>query len=150
MVHNMFSTMTNTEMPPNYSWKGKTIQQIMSTIQKNKNSTIITKTNLDKAQPLKIYRKEIASTAITSVQRTAISIDEINRPGGCIISKSSTTITKDKGLDNIILDTKEPNLYVNNKTEHPGQCLSFTTNGLCQSQEANLSLIHISEPTRPY
>jgi hypothetical protein len=125
--------MTNTEMPPNYSCKGKTINQIMSSIQKNKNSTIITKTNLDKPQPLKIYRREIASTDITSVQRTSISIDELNRPNGSIISKSTIT----KGLDNIILDTKEPNLYVNNKTEHPGQCLSFTTNGICQSQEAN-------------
>ena len=134
MSHNMFSTITNTEFPPNYSWKGKTITQIMSSIQKNKNSTIITKDNLDKAQPLKIYRKEIASTKIGSVQRTGISIDEINSPNGCIISKA---ITKGKGLDKIILDTKEPNLYVNNKTEHPGQCLSFTTNGLCQSQEAN-------------
>jgi hypothetical protein len=133
MSHNLF---TNSEMPPNYSWKGKTITQLMSSIQKNKNNTILTKINLDKSQPLKIYRKEIASTPINSVQRTGISIDDINSPNGSIITKSITT-SKTNGLDNIILDTKEPNLNVNNKTEHPGQCLSFTSNGICQSQEAN-------------
>ena len=135
MSQTLFSKITNTELPPNYSWKGKTITQIMSSIQKNKNTSIISKINLDKAQPLKIYRKEIASTANTSIQRSAISIDEINRPNGCIISKSSTSINN--SLDKLILDTKLPNLFVNNKTEHPGQCLSFTTNGICQSQEAN-------------
>ena len=84
MSHNLF---TNSEMPPNYSWKGKTITQLMSSIQKNKNNTILTKINLDKSQPLKIYRKEIASTPIHSVQRTGISIDEFNSPNGSIITK---------------------------------------------------------------
>ena len=128
----MFSTITNSEMSPNYSWKGKTITQLMSSIQKNKNNTILTKMNLDKPQPLKIYRKEIASITNSTVQRTGISIDELNRPNGSIIISKSIT-SKNKGLDNIILDTKEPN----NKTENPGQCLSFTSNGICQSQEAN-------------
>ena len=48
MSHNLF---TNSEMSPNYSWKGKTITQLMSSIQKNKNNTILTKINLDKSQP---------------------------------------------------------------------------------------------------
>ena len=63
---------------PYFSWKGKTFNQITSNIQKNQNSTILTKYNLYLAPPLKIYRKEIVSTPITTCSRRNISIDEIN------------------------------------------------------------------------
>lgn len=78
------------------SWKDQSFTQITSAIQKNKNTNTSTH-NLFLANPLKIYRREIASAPKCAVAgagagaafgnpRVAISIDEINRPGGAIIN----------------------------------------------------------------
>ena len=79
------------------SWKGRTINQITSSIQKNGTKTATsTRDVIFRAMPLKLYRREIATNipAITSQNtchnsRVSISIDELNYPGGSILSKSA-------------------------------------------------------------
>lgn len=112
---------------PYFSWKGKTFNQITSNIQKNQNSTILTKYNLYLAPPLKIYRKEIVSTPITTCSRRNISIDEINMPNGYILS----TI-KQNGM----LETIDFNL-TSNSTDRPGLCNALSSNGVCLSPAKN-------------
>ena len=109
-----------------FSWKGKTLQQITSIIQKNKNSNSAVNLFM-KPPPLKIYRREIASTPTTSCNETScVSIDEINRPGGAILASNQN------GLVNI---TENKSIKPNNKTEIPGakaQCLPKTDGATIQ------------------
>ena len=109
-------------------WKGKTFNQLTTNIQKNKNDTIISKYNLKLAQPLKIYRKEIVSATITSCSSNSISIDEINRPNGYILS----TALKQSGM----LETIDFNLTTNS-TERPGTCSALSSNSVCLSPAQN-------------
>ena len=116
-----------------FPWKGKTFNQITAAIQKNQNSVVLTKYNLHQARPVKHYRKEIASTPLIypKYQRSAISIDQLNRPNGYIIT-SQTLDSKRNGLVNTI-DFN----YENNKTQHPGTCSSFSTENVCLTQDYN-------------
>jgi len=116
----------------NISWKGKTFNQITTSIQKNK-ALIGVKggsENLFKSRPLKVYRREIAS--ITNNQhcnvRTSVSIDELNRPNGYLVY--STNVNNDKGLVNV-LDIQLPNSNYELSTP------SCNTNGACFNQQAN-------------
>ena len=132
-----FSSKIGTHMPMTVSWKSKSLYQIVSGIQKNTSAMDVSANNRFLPQPLKLYRKEIASRPFTNptVPRTGVSIDEINRPGVAITIHSYKTnvIT---GLDKIVLDAQDSGA-TSNSTEHPGKCVSFTTNGLCLSQETN-------------
>jgi hypothetical protein len=131
---NNSSSLLNKNMKKNVLWKGKTFNQIASSIQMNKNSMVLTNMNLKKPMPLKIYRKEIASVSLTQpkYQRTGISIDEYNRPNGSIISHSSTNLYG----NNFTLDAKDAN-YVNNTTYHPGICTALSSGGVCLTPEQN-------------
>jgi len=136
-----YSATVGTEMPISYPWKGKSLNQIVSAIQMNKSylndPSLNVHVNMFHAQPLKIYRKEIASTPMKTplLPRTGVSIDELNRPGGTImIQKYKTALPT--GLDRIVLDPFEAGA-TNNSTEHPGTCASFTSNGMCLAQETN-------------
>lgn len=111
------SARLNMNERPMVSWKGKTFQQITSSIKKNvQSSKYVNMANniIFKATPLKIYRREIASIrdASNCNVRTSVRIDEINRPNGSII----TTVTG-KGLVNT-LDIG----LTSNTTERPGLC----------------------------
>jgi len=74
------------------SWKGKTLEQVVSSIQKNEG----TQSNLQihqlmRAQPLKLYRREIASNPSNSCNvRTSTKIENINMPGSTIVSETYT------------------------------------------------------------
>jgi hypothetical protein len=80
------------------SWKGRTINQITSSIQKNGTKTNTSTSDvIFRAMPLKIYRREIATNIPTITtqntchnSRVSTSIDELNYPGGSILSKSAT------------------------------------------------------------
>ena len=76
------------------SWKGKTLTQITSHIQKNnRNNTIISRQNLFHPQPLKIYRRELATGANKSAvcnSRNSASIESMNMPNGYSITTNST------------------------------------------------------------
>jgi hypothetical protein len=117
-------------MIPYVSWKGKTLTQITSGIKMNKNTGT---PSPFRAQPLKIYRKEIASTPLDHpfVQRSRISIDEMNSPNGYIISQSKTDAN---GLD-FTLDAKEANITDN--STYNGSCEALSTHGLCLTVENN-------------
>ena len=99
------------------SWKGKTFSQITSEIRKNVIKPTTTRSNVPnltkhlimKPQPLKIYRKEIASTVSNSCNSRNIFSFEI--PGGNIVN-SKITNGNTKGLLDITLP--------NNRGEYPG------------------------------
>jgi|LakMenEpi03Aug12_release.lakeMendotaPanAssembly.Ray.scaffolds.fasta_scaffold168617_2 hypothetical protein len=89
-------------------WKGLTFQQISAGIKFNKPTA---NKNFFTANPLKIYRKEIASSSLTNCsQRTSTKIDDFDRPGGVI----TTSISNRTGLAN----TMDIN-YENNVCQHP-------------------------------
>ena len=136
-----YSATVGTEMPIYYPWKGRSLNQIVSAIQRNKSYTndpsLNVSVNMFHAQPLKMYRREIASTPMKtpSLPRTGVSIDELNRPGGTIMIQKYTTSVP-TGLDRIVLDPFEAGA-TSNSTDHPGTCKSFTSNGICLAQETN-------------
>ena len=106
---------------PIIAWKGKTFNQITSSIKKNPGTNNTTSThNLFLPPPLKIYRREIANTRNVSScsRRASLKIDEFDRPGGSIIN--SAFPAKANGLVNTI-DNNLPN----NTCEEPGTCLAF-------------------------
>ena len=109
------------EYVPIIAWKGRTFNQITSSIKKNPGLTN-TKSNhnLFLPNPLKINRREIANTKLASScsRRASIKIDEFNRPGGSIIN--SAFKSNANGLVNTI-----DNLLPNNTCEDPGTCMAF-------------------------
>jgi len=113
---------------PVFQWKGKTFTQITSNIQKNTNSSIISKYNLRLAQPLKIFRKEIASTSLNTCNPRHVSIDELNMPNGYLISHAINPI----GLK----ETLDINL-TSNTTQIPGTCSGFSSNSVCLTPAQN-------------
>lgn len=98
----------------NISWKGQTINQITSSIQKNQLSTgSVVKWNIFRALPLKLHRRELSTNIPSDVagncphSRHSNSIDELNRPGGFVITSSSST---KNGLVNILESPAPSNL----------------------------------------
>lgn len=72
------------------SWKGKTLDQVVPRVQKNKNNQFNMQVQqFMQAQPLKLYRKEIASKPSEVCNtRTSIKIDSLNMPGSTHVSES--------------------------------------------------------------
>jgi hypothetical protein len=96
-----------------YSWKDKTFSQVTSSIKKNI-GTIPQKynniTNYFLANPLKIYRREIATSQISCNSRTSVKIDELNRPNGYLVYNSDNTTGINMPLDmNLINSNYELN-----------------------------------------
>lgn len=91
------SALLNHNEQREISWKGRTINQITSTIQKNGTNSIgkTTRDTIFRALPLKIYRRELAANIpiANSCQNSRISnsIDEFNRPGGYVLPKTANT-----------------------------------------------------------
>lgn len=108
------SALLNLNPIPLIPWKGRTFNQIHSSIQKNGN-IYTDKPNLFSANPLKIYRREIASTSTNGcASNSSLRIDIFNRPNGTINNTIATTV---KDLVNT-LDNTTPN----NKCEDYGNC----------------------------
>jgi hypothetical protein len=130
------STRLNMNEIRYFSWKGRTFNQITSIIKKNIGSNNSSKHSFFMPQPLKIYRREIASSTTTSTStnpytcngRISTSIDLINMPGGSIIVNSDSG--KTKGL----INTLDINL-TSNKYEKSGSCQTDVKN--CMSQVTN-------------
>jgi hypothetical protein len=107
---------------PITSWKGKTFNQITSSIKKNPGISITSTTNnrnLFLPNPLKLYRREIVNPIDMNncYPRTSSSIDEINRPNGSIINSSSININ---GLVNTI-----DGILPKNTCDKSSTCLVF-------------------------
>jgi len=119
-----------------FSWKGRTFNQITSIIKKNTVSLNNAKQSYFMPKPLKMYRREIASTTTTSSTtnpytcngRISTSIDLLNMPGG------SLTINSGSGTTNGIINTLDINL-TSNKYDIPGTCQTDVKN--CMSQVNN-------------
>lgn len=105
-----------------YSWKGQTLHQITSSIQKNNDPTPNLNTHqLLNPLPLKIYRKEILIknpdlNKPNCNPRISVKIDDINMPGGTTVSARNAYAD---GLDN----TLDINL-TQTQYERPNSCLS--------------------------
>ena len=118
-----------------FSWKGRTFNQITSIIKKNSKSANITNHSFFMPQPLKIYRREIASTTTTSTTtnpytcngRISTSIDLLNMPGGTIVNSGV-------GTTNGLINTLDINLTSNNY-EKNSSCQNDVKN--CMSQVTN-------------
>lgn len=72
------------------SWKGRTINQITSSFQKNgQNVDSVLRANIFRALPLKLYRRELAANISVKNgcphSRFSTSIDVFNQPGGSVI-----------------------------------------------------------------
>ena len=109
-------------------WKGLTFQQLASSIKLNK-SDYDTKNGISqlfRARPMKIYRKEIASQEPNCNSRTSLKIQDFNAPGSIITNTSSN-----KGLANT-LDIN----YENNKCEHPNDTNQHCIANIAAEQNA--------------
>jgi hypothetical protein len=85
-----------------FSWKDRIFYQISSFIKKNNNNNVNSTKLFMKSQPLKLYRREIVTTAIKPCNsRTSLKIDDFNRPGSMKVS-GIKSIDNLAGLVNII------------------------------------------------
>jgi len=114
------SARLNLNTIPLFSWKGKTFTQISANLQKNDNiDTDIKRTNLFRALPLKIYRKEIAVSIkdgdkIVCQSRASQSVQNFEFPGGTV----TTDTTKYPNVNGLVNTLDIPYLS-NNETDHP-------------------------------
>jgi hypothetical protein len=104
---------------PIIQWKGATFQELSAGVKFNAAPSVTT-TSIFAPNPLRIYRREIASTALTRCNpRTSIKIDDYDRPGGILANTISTTT----GLANT-----GDLIYEKNTCEHPSSdnlCAAF-------------------------
>ena len=100
-----------------FPWKGRTFNQITSTIQMNK-GIIVGTDNYLRSRPLKIHRREIVTNAVgVCNSRLSTSIDLFDQPNGTIVNSKSVGNQSNNGLVNT-LDLNNPN----NRTEAFGTC----------------------------
>jgi len=122
--------------PAYVSWKKQSFTQITSKIQKNKIQFSNGSTNIFRANPCAIYRREISDISNIPCRgnaRTSIRVNQFEQPGGSYIAtKSYQNYT---GVESI-LDKKtvktvnQYNEYACNQGPSPSQCLSTQNNAL--------------------
>ena len=124
---------------PYIAWKGKTFYQITSALRLNgPDLTITDKKQFFGPTPLRGYRREIASASSSSTKgtcngRTMTRMDELNAPGGYILTATLQT-AKDSGG---IIGTLESTVS-NNTSDTPNPC--FLENGkTTQTDSSNVS-----------
>jgi len=170
------SALLNHKQQPYVSWKGKTFNQVVPSIQYNGNTnsskvsgrgrltrpilfrsdfpvqndinfifsanpiinikgSLHTDKRRNRPLPLKIYRRETASTAVINCNpRVSTKIDILDRPGGAFINPKTSNLNS-AGLANT-LDQEDMNIP-NNSTEIPGTCTCFTSAGVCLDPATN-------------
>ena len=124
---------------PNIAWKGKTFNQITSSLQKNSKSAIFSDTstsNIFRAMPVEQYRKEIdiQTVAHPTCSKRMVSIDELNMPNGYILTSDPTSAPN-------LVNTLDFNLS-NSPYDRPNACstlnnLNGTTANNCLNQQFN-------------
>ena len=92
------SALLNHNKPAIISWKGRSINQITSSIRKNGTADMESlSSNIFRAMPLKVYRREIAANISSqsgcSNSRISSSVDEFSRPGGSILQNRTPNDT---------------------------------------------------------
>lgn len=94
----------------NFSWKGRTFSQIISVIEKNKN-TETRNLSYFRALPLKIYRKEIASNVLANNSSKKVSFYP-DMPGSTVVNTASKNCNgKVETLDINYEETKQVRPY---------------------------------------
>jgi len=123
-------------------WKGKTLYEVVATIQKNLNSTSsLSLRQIRKAMPLKIYRKEIhniknQTLAKNCSGRISTKIADIDMPGSTIVSEISKTYSN--GLVNT-LDINQTSLSAENGScNAPMACFSPANNARKRVRSAGM------------
>jgi len=101
------SALLNHNERAEISWKGRTINQITSSVQKNGNyADTVTSTNIFRALPLKLYRRELAANIPTKQgcvnSRFSSSIDVFNQPGGSVVLSGNETNIDTFGQSNTL------------------------------------------------
>ena len=140
-----------------YSWKGKTFNQITSTFKKNTYTLSDgDTTNIFKAPPLKLYRKEIASKTITSGNpRVSASIQDFEQPNGYLIVDTVLTPSGDcTSLANIVdINLPDSKYETGNAIEiAPNNCFSQADNARrrCRSGGAAIKQYDITNRKKNY
>lgn len=109
----MSVTLSLNDSIPIIPWKGETINQLSSFIKLNEPQDTGSLVAKFKANPLKIHRREIASTSVGPCNpRTSTSIDLINAPNGTINNSQSPI---KNGIENT-LDINRNNNCVNTES----------------------------------
>lgn len=111
------SALLNLNSIPLIPWKGRTFNQIHSSFQKNGqlSSSIIENPHLFAANPLKIYRREIASTTLANCSsNSSLRIDIFNRPNGTINNTKAAIV-------NDLVNTLD-NTFPNNTCDKYEKC----------------------------
>jgi len=123
-------------------WKGKTLYEVVATIQKNSNkASSLSVHQLRMAMPLKIYRKEIhningQTRASTCSGRISVKITDLNMPGSTIVSEIAKTFSN--GLVNT-LDIKPTTLSAENGScNTPMACFSPAYNARKRVRSAGM------------
>lgn len=132
------SALLNHNPTRNISWKGLTINQITSSIQKNKiPEGSVSKENIFRAQPLKIYRREtVANIPPSSApgacvhSRISSSIDEYVRPGG---SFQTTVLSSSSGLVNTKESPVPPTKQDTSRCTESANCAATNARRRCRS-----------------
>jgi hypothetical protein len=115
---------------PYISWKGRTLTQITShKIKNGMNMGELTTPNFFLPQPLKIYRREIATgdIPVSCNDRNSTSIDVLNMPNGYIITEQSENHA---GLVHTLEN------IVPNNTSQNGDCKEKTNTNVCTVENA--------------
>lgn len=109
-------------MSSHISWKDKTFIQVITSINKNKNGTIINRRNMHNPPPLKIYRKEIPVLTVQSKSsRLSVSISSLETPNGYTNSSSIPTNAFTTTLDAKVINGPTDCVCVDNVTFTPQQ-----------------------------
>jgi hypothetical protein len=123
-------------------WKGKTLFQVVATIQKNSNkSSNLSLSQIRKALPLKIFRKEIHNINGQTVMkncsgRISTKITDIDMPGSTIVSEISKTYSN--GLVNT-LDINQTTISAENGAcNSANNCFSPTYNARKRVRSAGM------------
>jgi hypothetical protein len=99
----MSTAVLQIKSKPYFAWKGKTFVQVTAALQKNTGTIPTTSKNIQNIfhpTPLKLYRREIASTAVANCNpRISLSIDELNSPNGYLVYNSNNKYGLDNTLD---------------------------------------------------
>ena len=92
------------------SWKGRTFNQIVTKLKKNKND--MTSTNIFLSPPVKQYRRELVMTDSCSWSSANINMNDFNVPGGTVVN-SATSNERSVGIFTVKINLP------NDKTELP-------------------------------
>lgn len=140
------SHLPSNEFPGSYvSWKGRTLYQVVSTLQRNSNPNTRLPSFFHANPITKYYRREIASnTTDTCNQRTSLRMTGVmDTPGGTLVYSTATAAAAANGvlatLDPFTPITQETTSGCNSCNNNADNCLTTQTDSsnVCFSSQYN-------------